>query len=184
MKKIIENLKKVGLISLIPIAALSLLAFVLMLIAIILYGANCASEFNGGVVSKNTIGLGIGAIICIGLAFLVDIAALFLANTPKKAIIFSLSRIGNYAGFILSLGAFLYEILDEYSLLGTILYPIVSGAVGDPVSPVLIANYFSSLIMVFVGSIICLVTGIILRKKANKIPQEGSSTESEVVPNE
>ena len=184
MKNIFENLKKNHFIVLIPITILTLVAFVLSLVAVILYGANCGSEFNGGKVSSHVLGLGTAGIIFGGIALLVDLAAFIFSKNEKSAYLFSLSRIGNYGSFVLLLGAFLFQILDEYSLLGTILYPIVSGTVGDPVDPGLVSSYFTSLIILFVACIISLVAGIVLRKKSYKIIKEAQPTESEVPSNE
>ena len=171
----IENLKKNNFLVLIPVLILSLPAFVLSLIGVITYASNCASEFNGGAVSTNVVGLGTAAFIVAGVTLLVDIAAFFLARSRKAASLFALSRIGNYVAFFLLLGAFLYEILDEYSLLGTILYPIVSGTVGDPVDPVLASSYFVSLIFLLVTCLLSLAAGIVMRKLSYRIDEEEPS---------
>ncbi len=168
----IQNLKKQNFLVLIPVLCMSLVAFVLALIAILTYAGNCASEFNGGRVSVNVTGFGIPAIILAGMAVLVDIAALFLARSKKLASIFALSRIANYLAFMLLLAAFLYQILDEYSLLGTILYPIFSGAVGDPVDPALTSSYFLSLILALVASLLSFAAGITMRKMSYRIERE------------
>lgn len=178
----IEKLKKLNFLVLLPVTILTCLAFALSLIGVLVYSANCASEFNGGAVSPNATTLGmIGAIVG-AVALVFYIVALFAASTKKTASLFSLTRILNYVSFILLLGAFLYEILDEYSLLGTILYPIVSGTIGDPVDPVLSSSFFASLIMLFVATWVALAAGIVMRKKSHKInpdlPQsEGNANE-------
>ena len=164
---------------LLVLGGLSGVAFLLALIATIVYASNCASEFNGNTPSPHVIGFGIAAIICAGIAFLVYLVGFFLAKKEKSAWIMMLARIGNYAAFALLLGAFLYQILDEYQLLGTILYPIVSGAVGDPVDPILSSSYFSSLIIILASLILSLVTGIVARKKSHKVFAGESKAESE-----
>ena len=186
MKQFFRNLGKNRLVIIIPMSLLTLVAFVLSLVAIITYGANCGSEFNGGKVSSHVLGLGTAGIIFGGIALLMDLAAFFLVRSPKSAYLFSLSRIGNYGSFVLLLGAFLFQILDEYSLLGTILYPIVSGTAGggDPVDPTLATCYFVSLILLFVALLHSLVAGIILRKTSYRIIKENQPTESEVPSNE
>lgn len=176
----ISNLKKQNFIVLLPALILSLVAFVLAIIAVFLYANNCGSEFNGNKPSANVTGLGIAAIVAAGLALLIDIAGLFLARSRKVAFGLALSRIGNYAAFAFLLGAFLFQILDEYSLLGTILYPIFSGAVGDPVDGTLTASYFSSLIMLLVACIISVVSGVMIRKASHKILPLNGNEEREV----
>lgn len=173
----IENLKKQNFLVLLPVTILSCLAFALSLTGILIYSANCASEFNGGVVSPNATSLGMVGAIIGAVALAIDIIAFFAAKSKKMASIFSLSRIFNYVAFILLLGAFLYEILDEYSLLGTILYPIVSGTIGDPVDPVLSSSFFASLIMLFVATWIALAAGITMRKKSHKIEPDLQQSE-------
>ncbi|MBP5216604.1 MAG: hypothetical protein J6038_02065 [Bacilli bacterium] len=184
MKKIIENLKKQNFIVLLPVLILSCLVFLLALLGILFYGLNCGSEFNGNKVSENTIGFGIPAIIMAGLAFLMNLAGLFLVKNEKMAKIFVLSRIWSYACFLLLLAAFLFLILDEYSLLGTILYPIVSGAVGDPVDPVLSSFYFLALAFLIVASFLSLAIGIVMRKASHKIGSSEKPVSLEVNANE
>ena len=169
MKQLLENLKKQHFSILFAVIILSLVAFLLSLIGIILYGVNCASEFNGNKVSGNVMGWGITGVIFAGLAFAIDVVAFFLAKSSKAAYVFSFVRFFNYATFICVFAAFCYLFLDEYSLLGTILYPIVSGTVGDPVDPFLSGCYFSAIIMTFVALIVALVAGIMLRKNSHKI---------------
>ena len=189
MKNIFKSLKESRFTILFTATIITLFVFVLSLIAVILYGANCASEYNGNKVSANVIGLGVTTIILSGVALLVDIVALFLIENKKIAYAFSFVRILNYLAFVFGIGAFLFQILDEYSLLGTILYPIVQGAVGDPVDPVLSGYYFTSLILLLHAVVASLVTGIILRKKSHKIlkvetPKEEISSDKEVKENE
>ena len=184
MKTIIENLKKQHLVALIPVIILSCLGFVLALVSVILYAKNCGSEFNGNHVSERVISPGVAAAVIAGIVLLVDIAALFLARSPKLARLFALSRLGNYVVFFLMLSAFLFLILDEYSLVGTILYPIVSGGPGDPVDPVLSSYYFASLILGIVACFSSLAAGIVFRKASHRIPEEGEVSSTEVTANE
>lgn len=160
---------------LLPIGGLSLVAFLESLVSTILYGANCGSEFNGGKPSEIVIGWGIAAIIVSCIAVLGYAAGLFLIKGKKSAHLFYLARFGNYAAFATLIGSFFYQILEEYSLLGTILYPIVSGTVGDPVDPTLVACYFTSLILSLDAMIISLVVGIIVRKKSHKFLAESEA---------
>lgn len=182
MKKIITNLKQQRFLVVIPALILSCLVFVLALVSVILYASNCGSEFNGNKVSERVIGLGVAAIILAAIAFLMNIAALFLVRNEKTARLFALSRIGSYGAFLLLLGAFLFLILDEYSLLGTVLYPIVSGTVGDPVDPALSASYFTALALAVVASFTSLAIGIVMRKASHRIanPEVSISTEGNV----
>ena len=165
----INNLKKQNFFVLLPVLILSVIAFAGALVATVLYAGNCGSEFNGGTPSANVTGFAIPALIGGGLAVLIQCVGLFIIKNGKLASIIALSRIGNYLSFACLLGAFLYQILDEYSLLGTILYPIFSGAVGDPVDGTLTTFYFTSLILLLVTCIISLVAGIMLRKSSHRL---------------
>ncbi|MCQ2798437.1 MAG: hypothetical protein MJ220_00950 [Bacilli bacterium] len=166
---IMANLKNAKFGIAIPACILSLVGFVSVLVGVILYSSNCASEFNGGAVSGNVVSLGTAAIILAGIALLGLIASLFLAKNEKTAYLFSYARFGNFAAFVLSLGAFFFQILDEYSLIGTILYPIVSGAVGDPVDPVLSGSYFSALGLLLVAMIVSMVAGCLVSHRAKRL---------------
>lgn len=154
---------------LIPFVGISILVFLITITSMVLYSGNCASEFNGGKVSEIVVGWSVAAIVVAGITAVAFIASQFLIKDKTNAHFFYLARFGNYASFICLLGSFLFQILEEYSLLGTVLYPIVSGTVGDPVDPVLSTCYFTSLILSFVAMIGSLVSGIILRKKSHKI---------------
>ncbi|MBO5529435.1 MAG: hypothetical protein J6A47_09045 [Bacilli bacterium] len=176
----IQKLKQQNFLVLIPVLIMSCVAFVLTLVGVLLYTNNCASEFNGGKVSVNVSNLGLAAIIFAGAALLLDLLALFLSRSKKSASLFALSRIGNYGAFIFCLGAFLYEALDEYSLIGTIMYPIFSGTVGDPVEPLLVSSYFTSFAFLFVACFLSLAAGVTMRKKSHKIdaqPKEANVNE-------
>lgn len=164
-----KKLKEFDAFILLPIGILTGVAFLMSLIGVILYGANCASEFNGNNVSERAVGFALAATIIGGLTLGAYIASLFLSNNRKTAYLFAFSRIGNYASFVLLLAGFLFEILDEYSLLGTILYPIVSGTVGDPVDSLLSFSFFASLILLLLSLILHLVLGILMRRKSHRI---------------
>ena len=179
-KNIFKALKENRLIILIPATILTLVVFISAILSVFLYSTNCASEFNGNHVSDNVVGLGTTSAIVAGVALLVDICAFLFATNRKLAYFFSFVRIFNYLAFVFGLGAFLFQILDEYSLLGTILYPIVSGTVGDPVDPVIANNYFISLGMWLDVVIFSLVAGILLRKKSHKILAEDKVQQEQV----
>ena len=179
-KNIFKALKENRLIILIPATILTLVAFISAILSVFLYSTNCASEFNGNHVSDNVVGLGTTSAIMAGVALLVDICAFLFATNRKLAYFFSFVRIFNYLAFVFGLGAFLFQILDEYSLIGTILYPIVSGTVGDPVDPVIANNYFISLGMWLDVVILSLVAGILLRKKSHKILAEDKAQQEQV----
>ena len=179
-KNIFKALKENRLIILIPATILTLVVFISAILSVFLYSTNCASEFNGNHVSDNVVGLGTTSAIMAGVALLVDICAFLFATNRKLAYFFSFVRIFNYLAFVFGLGAFLFQILDEYSLLGTILYPIVSGTVGDPVDPVIANNYFISLGMWLDVVILSLVAGILLRKKSHKILAEDKVQQEQV----
>ena len=179
-KNIFKALKENRLIILIPATILTLVAFISAILSVFLYSTNCVSEFNGNHVSDNVVGLGTTSAIMAGVALLVDICAFLFATNRKLAYFFSFVRIFNYLAFVFGLGAFLFQILDEYSLIGTILYPIVSGTVGDPVDPVIANNYFISLGMWLDVVILSLVAGILLRKKSHKILAEDKAQQEQV----
>jgi hypothetical protein len=71
--------------------------------------------------------------------------------------ILSYKRFAMYVALICILASFFMGILDEYSLLGTILYPIVSGTVGDPVDGNVSGGYFTAQILTFVALICAIV---------------------------
>lgn len=179
------RLKENGASVLFVSAILSASTLILSVVALILYAVNCPSEFNGNAVSKNVIGLGISAVVAAFLATAGQIASWFFVKDKKTATCFFWTRLFDYGAFVLSLGGFLFQILDEYSLLGTILYPIVSGTVGDPVDPVLSVSYFVSLVMLLVCFVLSLTAGIMIRKKANaSLKTEIVSDKKEVTSNE
>lgn len=147
---------------------LTLIAWVLTLLALVLYATNCPSEFNGGTVSPDTLISEALVLVCGGIAILVDIVGSFgkeqsLMENAKKY-----TRFLKYGVFVLLLYVFLSCILAEYSLLGTILYPIVSGTVGDPVDPVLSTSFFVSLIFAFAASIFALIAGLMQKSGVYK----------------
>ncbi len=139
---------------------LTALAFLLAFVALVLYAAGCASEFNGGAVSKAVVAWDVLAVVFGGLALGAGIAECFTENALVGKIC-SYRRFAAFAAFLFLILGFLMQILDEYSLLGTILYPIVSGTVGDPVDPTLSACYFTALIFAFVSMWCALAAGVV-----------------------
>ena len=79
-----------------------------------------------------------------------------------------------YAAFVALIVSFFMSILDEYSLLGTILYPIVSGTVGDPVDGTLAASYFVALAFIFVALVTSIVSALLHKKAAYKAEKQAS----------
>lgn len=149
-------------------------ALLFVLIGALLYGLNCGSEFNGGKPASNVIGGDVAAIVCI----LVSLALAVLASVTENGIVKKIAEYGRfflYAAFVLALYAFLSSILAEYSLLGTILYPIVSGTVGDPVDGTLAASYFTQLILTFAACVLALSAGLV--QKSAKYKAERAATE-------
>lgn len=142
---------------------LAAITLIIAIIALGLYAANCASEFNGGVVSKDVVTGDIIAAVFAAIAAAASIAQTFLQEDSLLYRILNYRRFCMYIAFIALLYSFLMGILAEYSLIGTILYPIVSGTVGDPVDPVLSGSYFTSLILTFVAFIIALVSGLLMK---------------------
>lgn len=134
---------------------------VLTAIAVILYAANCPSEFNGEEVSSAVVVWDVIAILTCAAAAGGAVAEYYLKGVAAR--IAGYLRFGVYAAFISLIVSFLMQILDEYSLLGTILYPIFSGTVGDPVDPVLSSSYFASLIMTLVACVLA-ITSALLKK--------------------
>ena len=156
------------------------LGFVLALVAVIVYAAGCASEFNGNAVSAAVVGWGSAAIIFGAIALGMAIAQYFVGEDSLVAKICSYKRFAAYLAFLFMILAFLFQILDEYSLLGTILYPIVSGTVGDPVDPTLSGCYFTSLIFSFIA-MWCMLSGGLIEKIAHyRAEREKSAPETEV----
>lgn len=144
-------------------------ATLLALIAVILYAVNCPSEFNGNEPSSSVIGWDIVAIIFGAITVCGAVASTFF----EKGIIAEIlkyTRLGLYVTFVALFVSFLYQILDEYSLLGTILYPIFSGTVGDPVDPSLSASYFTSLIFTLVACVLAITSALL--KKAGSYEEE------------
>ena len=176
--------KKKRFIAFLPVLILTTIAFVSALVGLLSYANNCGSEFNGNHVSDRVVGFLLGAVIALGIALLAYVVALIIAKNAKRASIFALFRIGNYVSFFLLLAGFLFLILDEYSLVGTILYPIVSGTVGDPVDPVLSSSYFTAVGLAFEGCLITLAAGIVMRKVSHRYVALAAEAKTEVVPNE
>lgn len=135
-------------------------AILFTIIALCLYAGNCASEFNGGVVSSSVVGWALAAVVCSVIAVAAGVTESLL---PDSFLVRGLAyaRFLKYAAFVSLIVSFLRGILDEYSLLGTILYPIVSGTVGDPVDSVLSVSYFASLICLFVAIVLSIVSALI-----------------------
>ena len=147
---------------------LSLLALTLAIIALTLYVLNCPSEFNGGVVSSAVVTADVIAIIFMTIAIGAMVAETYLSDKPIMMDIFGYRRFLNYGAFVALLYSFFMNILAEYSLIGTILYPIVSGTVGDPVDPVLANSYFINLIGTLVAVIFISTTSLIQRSSFYK----------------
>lgn len=147
---------------------LSVLALGLAIAALALYALNCASEFNGGVVSKAVVTADVVAIVAIAIAIAACVAESFLAKKPVMVEILGYRRFLMYVACVALLYSFSMSILAEYSLIGTILYPIVSGTVGDPVDPVLSSSYFAKLIGTLLSVILTLAVGTTLRSGAYK----------------
>ncbi|MBN2300267.1 MAG: hypothetical protein JXC31_03660 [Acholeplasmataceae bacterium] len=129
---------------------------------------NCPSEFNGGVVSRAVVTADIMAIVFIVLAIAANIAEDYFTKNPILMDIFSYKRFFNYIAFMSLLYSFFMNILAEYSLIGTILYPIVSGTVGDPVDSVLSNSYFANLIGTLVAVILTSTVALIQRSRFYK----------------
>jgi hypothetical protein len=153
---------------------LSILALALAVVALCLYALNCASEFNGGVVSRQVVTADIVAIVSIAIAIAASVVESYMTDKPIIMDILSYRRFFMYVAFIALIYSFGMSILAEYSLIGTILYPIVSGTVGDPVDPVLSSSYFAKVIGTLLAVIITLIaalnqkSGYYGKKKAKK----------------
>lgn len=168
---------------LLPAFILTILSFVMILTAVLLYSLKCPSEFNGNRYSRRVFLLDILALSFALITSAFQLLAFIKVRSPKSAYMFFWTRLGDYLAFFCALGGFLFQILDEYSLLGTILYPIVSGTVGDPVNPVLSACYFTSLILLLVSFIITLTAGILLKRKSHPLLQTTEiDDDKEVIP--
>lgn len=162
---------------------LSVLALALAIVALALYALNCASEFNGEVISPQVVTADIVAIVCITIAIAATIAETFLVDKPMIMDILSYRRFPMYVAFIALIYSFCMSILAEYSLIGTILYPIVSGTVGDPVDPVLSSSYFTKLIGTLLAFILSMTAALIQKKgyyRADKV-NDNQLTASETV---
>lgn len=150
-------------------SAATLLAF----IAVILYAVNCPSEFNGNEPSSAVIGWDIVAIIFGAISVGGAVASMFFEKGIIAEVI-KYTRLCLYVAFVALLVSFFYEILDEYSLLGTILYPIVSGTVGDPVEFSLSASYFTSLIFTLIACVLYIISALL--KKSGSYKEEQLAT--------
>lgn len=160
---------------------LSVLALFLTIIALTLYVLNCPSEFNGGVVSRAVVSADVVAVIFITIAIAANIAESYLSEKPILMDIFSYKRFLIYVAFVSLLYSFCMSILAEYSLIGTILYPIVSGTVGDPVDPILSGSYFAKLIGTLIAVILTLTSALIQKSLyyKTKNAKNHSSTENQ-----
>jgi hypothetical protein len=147
---------------------LSVLALALAIAALTFYALNCPSEFNGGVVSRAVVTADVVAIVFMGIAIATSVAESFLTKKTMMMEIFSYRRFLMYVAFVALLYSFSMSILAEYSLIGTILYPIVSGTVGDPVDPVLSSSYFAKLIGTLFAAILTLTAALIQRSGVYK----------------
>ena len=154
-------------------------AFALALAALCLYAAGCPSEFNGGAVSGSVVAGDVVAIICAALAVAGCVVEYFMPDRHLLGEILKYRRFCLYIAFAALIYAFLSGILAEYSLLGTILYPIVSGTVGDPVDPALSCSYFGQLICTFVA-LICALTAALMQKSRYYKAEKNESAAAEV----
>ncbi|MCX4384188.1 MAG: hypothetical protein OSJ39_00135 [Clostridia bacterium] len=145
---------------------LAAVAFVFTIVALALYGGNCASEFNGGKVSAAVVGWDIVAIISLAAAIAGDVLEFFFDKDTLVEKICEYLRLFAYLAFVSLIVSFFMGILDEYSLLGTILYPIVSGTVGDPVDGTLAASYFVGLGFTFVSLVLSIVSALLHKREA------------------
>ena len=153
----------------------ALAAFVSASVALCLYAAGCPSEFNGGAVSGDVVAGDVVAMVFVALAVALNVAAHFLPEKRVLAEVAKYGRFGLYVAFVALIYAFLSGILAEYSLLGTILYPIVSGVgAGDPVDPVLTGCYFSQLACTFVA-LVCALTAALMRKSGDYKEERAAS---------
>ncbi len=142
---------------------LSIFALGLVITALALYVLNCPSEFNGEVVSSAVVTADVVAIIFITIAIAANIAENYLTDKPMIMDILSYRRFTIYVALAALLYSLFMSVLAEYSLIGTILYPIVSGTVGDPVDPVLSFSYFTALIGTLVAAILSSTAAVKLR---------------------
>ncbi len=148
---------------------LSVIALILSMVALILYALNVPSEFNGGKVSSAVVTADVVAIIVLIFAISANVAENYFKDNTLLLDIFSYRRFLVYIAFVSLLYSFLMGILTEYSLIGTILYPIVSGTVGDPVDPILSFSYFANLIGTLIAVVLTSTTAIIQRKSFYKV---------------
>jgi len=154
-------------------------ALLFTVIAIALYAGNCASEFNGGAVSQAVVTCDVIAIIAGAVAVAADVLVGFV---PEKSVLSEIAgyrRFLKYFAFIMLIGSFFMSILDEYSLLGTILYPIVSGTVGDPVDPTLSASYFTALILTLISCVGFIVSALMQKSGFYKAENNPARTTEE-----
>lgn len=147
---------------------LSTFALILSTTAITLYALNCPSEFNGGVVSKAVVFADVVAIVAMVIAIAANIAEYYFTDKPMLIDIFSYKRFLTYVAFVSLLYSLFMGILAEYSLIGTILYPIVSGTVGDPVDPVLSSSYFINLVGTLFAVIMTSIVALVQRSRFYK----------------
>ena len=141
---------------------------VITFFSLVLYAANCASEFNGGEVSSTVVMWEVIALIAAIVAVCGNILKSFVAKDSLGAKILNYIRFVEYFVFLALFVSFVETILEEYQLFGTILYHIVSGTVGDPVDPVLSASFFIALIGLLVAFILALVSGLLQKGAAYK----------------
>lgn len=162
---------------------LSILALALAVSALVFYALNCASEFNGGAVSQEVVTADILAIVFLVIAIGATIAESFLMDKPLITDILSYRRFLLYFAFVALIYSFCMSILAEYSLIGTILYPIVSGTVGDPVDPVLSSSYFIKLIGTLIAVIMTLTVALIQKKGYYKLskPKDNPTTDNKAM---
>lgn len=152
-------------------------AFVFITIALCLYAAGCASEFNGGAVSSAVVAGDVIAIILVALAVGGGVVEHFLPDVPVLSQAVKYRRFCLYAAFAVMIYSFLSSILAEYSLIGTILYPIVSGTVGDPVDGTLTFCYFAQMAFTLVAAVGALVSSVMLKSASYKAEKTAAEAE-------
>lgn len=156
-----------------------LMAFALAfaVVALGLYAGKCASEFNGGVVSSQVVAGDIVAIFFGALAVAGSIVEHLLAGKPVLSAIVKYKRFCLYIAFIALIYSFAMGILAEYSLIGTVLYPIVSGTAGDPVDPVLLGCYIAQLLGTL-AALVCAIVAALLQKSHSYQDEEAAKYQS------
>lgn len=143
---------------------LLLAALAVVITAIALYAGNCGSEFNGEVVSPQVLTGYIIALVVVTIALAGEVLDCFIGEGVLSEI-FSYRRFLLYIAFVALLYGMFMSILAEYSLIGTVLYPLVSGTVGDPVDPVLWGSYIAQFVCALAAAVLTII--VALRQKSD-----------------